>query len=267
MADVLTFSSSVEDIEKQKELELFSEALRSFHTEYWASDMPFDLAPFEYSDVQITAPNWFVYSVMLKDQATKLAGDVNCFLHRINTLAAWSKVLPNYDFQKSWKIRMWFVDAVMETCLNYPAAIKDRLVFSVSHLSHQANLAMQNGWEESKLPKDREIKHTHMDQVSKNWQSYSSFKTALAVLNNKAYKEATLEYRNKYSHRVRPHIEQGLNELCSRNVCKDSVTYGIGGRQPLKLEELVKVLQEQHDKARKCFDAYSELIKEHLKTV
>ncbi|MGB4947867.1 MAG: hypothetical protein WBQ05_11820 [Candidatus Competibacter denitrificans] len=163
---------------------------------------------------------------------------------------------------------MEFVENIAIVCVNYPSVIRSRFIFSVSHLSHQANRIINSSWKEEELPSDRQINWNTMKYVSTTWPKFASLLLELENLANTAYSQATRQFRDKYHHRYPPKFVLGHTGLVSRIVETDGrVRYGFGGIEPLRLADLVPLLVEQHQISFVCFERYSDLVREQLEKI
>jgi hypothetical protein len=228
------------------------------------------LAPYGHIAVQNSIPiGWAPFHEMLKDQATHLANDINAFGHHIGQLEAWAQVLPEYGIDDQLGLLMEFVSATAITAVGAPYALRSRLIYSISHLSHQANRNTRCDWPESKLPADADINYKTMVAMADNWTVFPALLTQINALFSESYNDGTGDFRHKYNHRFPPHFQFGISQTVSRTRVKHSgqTTYGFGFVEPLQLDKLTPVLRQQHTVALSAFEQYSELAREQLRAI
>jgi hypothetical protein len=122
---------------------------------------------------------WMVYFGMADDYARELANVINQLANDIEKLCAWKKVLPGYAEEERAYLVREFIEPLCTMCINVPYAIRSRIIFSVTHLSHQANMALlEKTWKDN-LPKDDAINFKIMDKHAIHWSAYVNLKASM----------------------------------------------------------------------------------------
>ena len=208
---------------------------------------------------------WMIYFEMVEEYSRELANIINQLLTNIERLCAWEKVILEYGEEERFYIVYEFVEPLCTICLNLPYAIRSRFIFSVAHLSHQANMAILGSDWKDHLPQDEKIEFSIMDKFAAHWKSYKKLKLSLERLSDKKYQAEVKHYRSKYHHRYPSHIEFGLSETVTRSVNDDGrVSYAIGYSKPLQVKDITSVLKRQQEAAMKCYKCYQRLVKEQI---
>jgi hypothetical protein len=192
----------------------------------------------------------------------QIANDLNAVVRHYHQLQAWTQVLPNYTEQERMEIVSEFLEPLGSYLLNAPHFLGQRFAYSVSHLAHQANLLTRPGAKEGELPVERQIGMSVMRKVAKGWPVFAAFDAALSKLDDASFEQHTDNYRNKQHHRIPARFELGHTQMVTRDHGKTGVSYGIGGRPPLKFEAILMPLAAEHKQARQVFAAYLVLIRE-----
>lgn len=255
---------------QEEETVLFLQAFTAYRKAFFASDSSLQLAPYNHIETRDSLPfTWAAYHQMLDDHARSLANDLNHFSYHISQVEAWSKVIRSYEIEDQLGLLIEFIDPIATTCVNYPYAIRSRFIFSVSHLSHQANLISDNSWSESKFPaKDKSIDYKIMLKIADRWSNFKLLEKEFVGLCNEKYINETKNFRNKYHHQYPPRFEHGHTNFVSRNYGPDGrVSYGFGYIEPLSLENLIPTLIDQHSCSLRCFEHYSNLAREQLSAI
>jgi len=223
------------------------------------------LAPYDRYALKNTLPaKWIAYSLFLKEHARELANTINEFGRHIASLLAWKKVLAGLDQEEKHHILIEFVSPLSTLALNIPYVIRSRFIYSVAHLSHQANQTKQKPWVDD-LPIDSNIYFEAADKFGQPWKKYTKLKVALEKIANKEYGKATHDFRNKYNHRYSPEIEIGLTGLVTRTVNQDGrVSYGFGQTDPLMLKDIILLLEAQHSLCLNSYEKYQALVNEQV---
>lgn len=229
------------------------------------------LAPYRHIDIPNELPP--IYYDFLQEQAQTLANEINHFCIGLTQLNAWDIVLKQCDLKEKHILLSEFIENTAIVCTSYPTVIRSRFLFSVSHLSHQANLATNSNWKEKELPDDRKIDWKTMNKVAAAWSHFNSFLIELEKLGNNQYDQSTKQFRNKYHHRYPPRFILGATGFVSRTIYKDDhtetkYTYSLGGCiEPLQLTDILPILLEQHRISLICFERYSDLVREQISAI
>ena len=245
------------------ETELFKKAYSDYRAA--ADPMPFALKLTPYPDLALKFEKGLrlvMIDSMLVEHPQQIANDLNAVVRHYHQLEAWTKVLPNYDESERLAIVSEFLEPLASFLLNAPHLLAQRFVYSVSHLAHQANLLTRAGAKEDDLPDERNIGLKVMRKVAAGWPTFAPFAAALLLLDDESFSDQTDNFRNKQHHRIPARFELGHTQWVTRNRAEKRVSYGIGGRPPLKLEELLVPLAVQHDRACAVFSVYLDLIHE-----
>jgi hypothetical protein len=209
-----------------------------------------------------------VYFGMLEDYACELANVINQFVNDIENLCAWEKVLSEYGEEERFYLVYEFIEPLCTMCLNFPYVIRSRFIFSATHLSHQANMALLGKHWKDDLPKDNSINFKTMDKYAVHWKSYEGLKASMEGLSDEKYQTEVNQYRNKYHHRYPCHIECGLSETFKRNINENGrVSYSFGYSNPLQIKDVIPTLKGQHAAAVKCFKCFQDLVQEQMEKI
>lgn len=251
----------------EQETHFLLQAVAEYRAAYVKNGHLGKLAP--YGHIVIPDKSLFVYNNLLQEQAQTLANEINQFCIGLTQLNAWDIVLKQYDQEEKYILLSEFIENIAIVCTSCPKVIRSRFLFSVSHLSHQANLATNSNWKEKELPDDRQINWETMNKVAAAWPHFNPFLIELEKLGNNQYDQATKQFRNKYHHRYPPRFILGATGFVSRTVYKDGrVVYGLGDSiEPLQLTDILPILLEQHRISLICFEKYSDLVREQLSAI
>ena len=223
---------------------------------------------------------WVVYCEMLENFSRQLVDDINQLRRYIIKLEAWSKVLFHYENEEE-KIYLLleFIEPLAIIALNLPYAIKNRFIFSLSHICHQANRIKFPNWRDD-LPEDQFINLKTMDEKCKVWENYNNFKLHFLYIANDKFNKETSKFRHKFHHRIPVSVEFGLTGFIYREKYREKkqkkyrkkkqnsrVTYIIGETQPIPLNKLVNILKDQYIKIIECFKEYQNLVNEQLNEI
>jgi hypothetical protein len=207
-----------------------------------------------------------LYRLMLRAHANQLPEDINDLLRTTVRLSVWADIIENYGLEDKLYLLVEFVNPIAFFALNLPYAIQSRFIFSITHLCHQANRFKFPGYKDD-LTNDENIKKSTMEHRCSCWEGYSSFRDSLNKVCDEEFNKKTKQYRHKFHHRLPVEIEVGITGLMSRTKIANSVSYGLGGVQPLSIANLVPVLQNQFYAASECYSKYLGIINEHFKAL
>lgn len=172
-----------------------------------------------------------------------------------------------------------FSDAEFRYALNLPSILKDKFVFAVAHLSHQANRTSV-GWKDD-LKRDHRIDENEMERVANGWPCFQLFYESLQTLAPVEFKRL---YRNREHHQIPPNlgwghsqtmfrIEQGASRLQEQEdgAFKEVfdkgkvIAYVFGGLNALTIQQTLPLLRSQYDIAVIVFDKYWNLVIEQAR--
>jgi len=220
--------------------------------------MPYGWSPFP----QTLYWEPFLYSEMLNDYAREIANSINDLTHRERRLRAWAAVLKGLTPRKVMDAQHELIADVATVGLGLPYVIRSRFLFATAHLSHQANRARLSDWSDD-LPTDENIYMETADRFGRGWRRYRRLAQRLQRIGGGDFRASTGDFRNRYQHRFPQRVSQGLTQLVSREVGEGgAVSYGIGGRAPLHLDDIADALVVQRDRSYAAFDAFRALVDE-----
>lgn len=211
---------------------------------------------------------WMAYSSMLSDYASELANIINDLTHDVHRLRAWARVTAALSDEEKLAVSHEFIDTLGTVALGRPYAIKSRFAFAAGHLCHQANMAKDlQGWRDE-FPNERALYLDHIDPICRGWRRFRSFKRRVEPIAGTVFKEATEDFRNAYNHRFSARFLIGMSAMVTRIVCADGrICYGIGGSEPLNLDQVADLLAIECDHCYRAFMAFQSLVEEHAAAI
>ncbi|MGO9021187.1 MAG: integrase [Syntrophobacteraceae bacterium] len=219
-----------------------------------------------YSLDGVFSPAWIPYNLMLDEFARELANSINESLMYIDNLKSWNKVLSVMEDTIKDAIILDFIRPLATLAILLPNIIRSRFIYATAHLCHQANRTKHKLWVDE-FPLDDEIYFEAADIHAAPWKTYKKLKRCLERIADKAYQKCTHEFRNKYNHRYSPNIEIGFTGIVSRKCNGKNVYYAIGQTNPIKIDELLPVLIDQHEKCLGAFSEFQKLVREHISAI
>ncbi len=221
-------------------------------------------------------------------ELTNLLNHWQSALHRWH---AWNDVLSGLKDESAWDLRHEFLESLAHDCLLRPSSVRDALVAVATAALHQVRLSLPGQYRDylegdpvkpDDKPKhlSRRRKEEQLARLASVWPEASAFLAALAVLDSKAYRSATSDYRNLTSHAIGPRLGLGHTRTVTRTVGqatkteeqgdgtvrevlipgKMAVWYGYGGTPPLNLDEARLKNLEQFAAARASYGEYLRLL-------
>ena len=226
-----------------------------------------------------------------------VAGDLSETINQLNAwcewlmhLSVWTDVLDHFDEQKAWNIQHSYVDPLAQICLMQPSSARDRFGHIATNAIHQANLCTIEGYPDQlkqdgqKHPLSRKQLEGQISEIGKHWSGTTAFLDALVTVDSKAYRDATMNYRNLASHAIAPRFRFGITNTVVRSwgsisklvdqgngtslLVEDATqmraSYGFGGTEALDLRSVYQLSHAEFSKTVTTFDAYSHLLQEML---
>jgi len=224
--------------------------------------MPYDCIQKPKSDDGII----FIYTQLLSEYTGQLANDINSFRRNLCHLNAWNNVIQEYEDKEKYYLIIEFVEALTVLLHDFPYSIKNRFIFSLSHLCHQSNRYVIDGWKDD-VCEDRKINYKTMTRRCSNWKYFDFFKDALSSLFSDEYNTNTNNYRNNLHHRIPIHTEIGLSNFVTRNIDGSRVSYNIGDFEPISLSKTINLMEQQHSSMCECFEKYKKLLEHQVNVI
>lgn len=205
---------------------------------------------------------WLAYVEFINEHHLELANSINELRNYLVSLRGWNEAIKILNEQERLDCVLENVVPLATLALLLPYVIRSRFLYSVAHLSHQANQLKRDDWKDD-LPLDSEIYMRDADLHAGHWKSYGKLKQKLQKVANREFSDNTHDFRNSFNHRYSPRIEFGLSGLVKRRVDETgNVSYELGQTEPLKLELIIDLLQGQLSACHGAFTAYQKLVNE-----
>jgi len=209
-------------------------------------------------------PRWFIFHTMATDLVRELLNTINGYCTDVGKLESWNSVLDRCEGEYRNDFIFEIINPFASYTLNCVSIVKQRIIYAVCMLSHQTSMLKDGSIQDSDLV-EHTIRFSSLQAYSGHYSHMSSLLSALNQIDNQSFRDSTQNYRNLYHHRIPPRFELGLSEFTNRVVNRDGrVSYGLGGRPPLRLGELIPVLHEQHQASISAFQIFWNLVEEQL---
>lgn len=237
-------------------------------------DQPSAQGPLMSFDIAVMA-----FNEMSREFAGEVANYINKLVTAKNRIQAWADLLKGIeDDGEKWNVLHEFVNPLLYLGLGLPYSIKQKFIFSFSHLSHQLRLLQTPGHLDD-LAGDGKINDKTAKRFLGDCRSGDQLLDSIDKVASENFSYATNDFRNGFNHRITPGVEAGIKRIVTRGVAiggtgdpiesmiKDAeleplksgekrVVYGIGGVRPIPLCEVVRALREEIETIHECFDRY-----------
>lgn len=252
--------------------------------------------PLTYDFDEIDRVQWRVLGhTMVVDELRELTNCLNEWQLSLHRWQAWNAVGPSFGEQDAWTVRREFVEVLAHYCLLQPSAVRDKFTFVVTNAMHQVRLASDMDYRDvlSGDPAEpgrppghlsRRNKEKRLAGVINGYPDAMPFLRTLRSLDDKAYRHQISDYRNLVSHSIGPRLGIGLTRAVIRRVepatelaqqpdgtfrltpvvGRLTVSYGLGGTEPLAMKSAWGVCLTQYRRARLCYDQYRALLRTGL---
>jgi hypothetical protein len=240
--------------------------------------------------------------MQVNEDTSELINELNLWRENLLLMSIWIGILKDkpVDDDEAWSIQRHFVDPLAFHCLFQPSATRDRFGLVAETAMHQANLTVKHGYKDRLVQDDdmggkkkrnrhlsRSEREKQLKSLGKGWKAFSPFKQALGMIDNKAYRKQTVNFRNRASHGIAPRFRIGITNFITRRVVpatkietqpdgtvleteipgKLAVSYGIGGTPPLRFEDVYEANMQQYSAAVRTFRAYEKLLGEMMEVM
>ena len=208
------------------------------------------------SDIKI-----FIIKDMTSDFTREIINSINVFRLYIKSLVSWQDVLNETRKDDKPYIIIEFLAPLVDYCMNQPYSIRNKYIFSITHLLHQSRTLTEIEWSDSYLPNDDKINYKTLLKVAKDYIDIDDFLSEINNINNQDFVSITSDYRSRSHHRYPRNIEFGYSPSFKRQKDKENkVVYYIGGEPAILISELIQPLLNQHIMMLNSIHSYSEII-------
>lgn len=196
--------------------------------------------------------------MMAQGHVLTAAHSINRFSDELRSLTAWTKVFEAVTETERIMALYEFTYPIASHCLSMPYSIKQMFIKSICQLAHQTNRFSDSNWNEKALPDKPNFPDA--ERLAGRYQSWSALRSALAMLDDAAFRTGSDNYRNEANHGFPRRIEIGYTSIIRRD--PKAASYDLYGAPPLLVSDLIPLLVPQHRAASQCHDAYIELVRE-----
>lgn len=228
---------------------------------------------------------------MVKDELRELTNRINHWRALLLRWHAWNLVVASYSELEAWDLQTEFVESTAHFCLLYPSSFRDTLTFVATNVLHQLKLSIEKGYID-KLegdPDPRTMREKHLSRKKKEerlrnlvtqWNEGEDLCKFIATLDDRSYRSATADYRNRFSHAIAPRLALGETQSVTRRIEQatrleiqpdgtmdfvpvpgmTTVSYAYGAIQPLDMEEARLRNLDQYRRGLRCYAAFRQLL-------
>lgn len=228
---------------------------------------------------------------LIEGELRELTNNLNAWLGALRRWHAWQAVMRDYSEGECRELEHEFVTPLATYCLFQPSALRDMITFVVANGMHQVLMSVdptypdrlqldQDPWEKPSYPTRRK-KEKQLADIITRWPIGKTLLTTLGKLDDQNNRLATSDFRNRASHNIAPRLSIGVTQTVTRTVeqatrmesigdgyfdkipipNKTCVCYGFGGTEPLDLNHVREINEQQFDVAVACFEHYINLLK------
>ena len=209
-------------------------------------------------------PRWFQYVMMIDGFGRELLNAINGYYTNLGKLEAWDSVLQTCSDDCRLNLIFEIINPFSTYVVNSVPMLRQRVIYVACMLCHQTHMLIDDTIYDGSL-KERNIRASSLNRYKKIFSNINPFIKELKKIDNSSFREKTGEFRNLYHHRIPQKFELGLTGLINRIEHGDGkISYGIGGKQPLKISELIPILYNQHRACTNTFKALWNLIEEQI---
>jgi hypothetical protein len=245
-------------------LTLHGQFYDAFVNSSFSTDRYLDYNEFSILSESSMGGRWLIFHTMAKDLVRELLNTINGYYTNLRKLESWNLVLAQCDDEYRNDFIVEILNPAASITVNYVSVLKQRTIYAACMLSHQTSMLLDTSIQDNSL-----VEHRICLNTLRNYQNIfnhiSPLMEALNRIDNQSFRQNTLNFRNLYQHRIPPRFELGRTGLINRIVSQNGdVSYGIGGRPPLEIRELIPILHEQHHESIQAFQLFWHLITEQV---
>lgn len=244
-----------------------------------------------YDAVDLSGLRWpGMGDVLIRDELRELTNNLNAWLTSLRHWHAWLAVARNYSEDDRWELEHEFIATLATFCLFQPSAVRDAFTFVVTNGMHQVRRAINPAykdhlpldkapWEKRGYPARGRVEQ-QLKTVVCQWPSGAVLLENLKQLDDEVVRRTTSDFRNRASHSIAPRFSIGLTRAVTRAVVQATrmeqqndgffhvvpipgqtvISYGFGGTEALRFEEMLDLNLKQFRIAITCFDCYVSML-------
>lgn len=207
---------------------------------------------------------WFIFHSMAQDFLRELINEINQFLTDIRRLDAWSRVKEQCPEEYKFDFIVEIFDPIASNTINGVYIVLQRFIYISSMLLHQTKMLIDTDWKENNLDESR-INVKTLEGLKGSFITLKDLINNVKEIVSPEFLKITRNFRNLYHHRVPPNIELGISSFVNRrNDGKGNICYRLGGKQPVKIDNILLSLYKQHQVCSNSFSTFWNLIGEQL---
>lgn len=203
----------------------------------------------------------FAVGWLSEGEVPAVTNKVNAFWRHLGGLIAWNEIYQSLDEDDKFNVVIEFITPTADHCLSMPYSIKQMLIKSICHISHQTNRFCGPNFSEEALKKDRNLNFHEAEKLAGAYAAWSRLRDALLELDDGQYRKESNDYRNELNHGFATNIEYG-HFLTIKRVDGNPSAYNFMSVPPLQLGNVISSLARQYNAALLCHDRYIDLIRE-----
>ena len=147
-------------LDDKRQLELYARFLKE--REAISMGQPAEYAEFQgpYDAASIPV-KW-----LSEGEVRAVTNKVNAFWRHLGGLVAWSKIYKSLGDDEKFHVVVEFISPTADHCLSMPYSIKQMLVKSICHISHQTNRFCDPNFSEAALKKDKRLDFREAEKLA-----------------------------------------------------------------------------------------------------
>lgn len=212
----------------------------------------------------------YLWSDIASSLTRDIANAINALSIHARNFEAWHQVLDSLEREESFRIHHEFISSNAVVALSLPYSIKSRFYYAIAHLSHHANRFREGElWREDNLPKDNEINQEVAAKLSKSWKGWKKTSRKLERCDSRAFRDETLNFRNKYMHRHDLLVGVEAAQPVERQLDTDTgkASYNFGGTYAMELSEISQLVKAEFEAFSQAYIKFQEFVNEQKETV
>ena len=207
---------------------------------------------------------WITFHSLAKELIKELLNTINQFYTDLKKLESWNHVLNECDEVCRTDLILEIIDPLTSSIINSIYLIKQRFIFASCMLLHQTEMLVNLEIEDSKL-NESEICYETLTSYRNSYSGFDAFTHQLSRIDDYNFRKRTSNYRNLFQHHIPPNIEnvssRPLNMMTDES---ELSSHSIGGVTPLHINNIMPILDDQHQTCTLIFKAFWGLISEQV---
>ncbi|MCF5372004.1 hypothetical protein [Pseudomonas syringae] len=205
-----------------------------------------------------------MYHQTVSDALRELSNSTNDFRRWINMLAAWAPIYDACDQDEQLSLLCEHISPFSALALGAPQALKGRMMYAAATACAHANYQLSPTIPGLQWNGSGNLSMRVASPIGQPWTNWRRLAPILGELGYGQISEETDDYRNQREHGHPRNVGIGMTTFVSVEDHAEGRTLGLGSKEAISLETVIKVAIDQHAVVVRAYEALCDLAREQF---